>query len=173
MNSMLKNKTPGVYLNLIAVLFAVIAMIGYVAAGRDSYGFVPMVVILLALGIVSAIVFSLRDFFGFGPVVRPCHPALLFAHALSPVASSPRPILSCPPPAAALVTLAVILMVYSGHFVLTYRGNQTCHPEMAEGFCNRKRRRAGTMSLRAGVNLMMARRVDSKSRYLTLRLTML
>ena len=48
MNSFLKNKTPGVCLNLIAALFAVVAMLGYAAAGRDSYGFVPMVIILLA-----------------------------------------------------------------------------------------------------------------------------
>ena len=69
MNKLLKNKTAGVYLNLIAAVFAIIAMIGYAAAGRDSYGFVPRVEILLALGVISALVFSWRDFFGFGPVV--------------------------------------------------------------------------------------------------------
>ena len=34
-----------------------------------SYGFVPLVEVFLALGIISAAIFSWRDFFGFGPVV--------------------------------------------------------------------------------------------------------
>lgn len=79
MNSILKNKTPGVYLNLIAAMFAVLAMIGYATAGRDSYGFVPLVIILLALGVISALIFSWRDFFGFGPVVTMAFFAAAFA----------------------------------------------------------------------------------------------
>ena len=69
MAKILKDKRAGVYFNLIAAFFCVIAMIGYAFAGQDSYGFVPLVEVFLALGIISAAISSWRDFFGFGPVV--------------------------------------------------------------------------------------------------------
>ena len=51
MAKILKDKRAGVYFNLIAAFFCVIAMIGYTFAGQDSYGFVPLVEVFLALGI--------------------------------------------------------------------------------------------------------------------------
>lgn len=69
MMSILKQKRPGCWVNLAAAVFAVIAMIAYAIAGQDSYGFVPLVEILLALGIVSAALFSVRDFLTLGPVI--------------------------------------------------------------------------------------------------------
>ncbi len=69
MKNFLQNKKLGFYLNLGAVAFAVIGIIAYAAAGQDSYGYVPMVNILLGLGVLSGLVFSIRDFGGIGPVV--------------------------------------------------------------------------------------------------------
>ena len=69
MAKLLKGKKIGAYFNLVAAAFAIVALIGYAFAGKDSYGFVPMVVILLALGVVSALVFTWHDFYEFGPVV--------------------------------------------------------------------------------------------------------
>ena len=51
MKNIFHDKTAGVLCNLIAAAFAVVAMIAYAVAGRDSYGFVPMVEILLGLGV--------------------------------------------------------------------------------------------------------------------------
>ena len=58
MAKLLKGKKIGAYLNLVAAAFAIVALIGYAFAGKDSYGFVPLVVILLALGVVSALLLS-------------------------------------------------------------------------------------------------------------------
>lgn len=69
MKTFFQNKKAGVYFNLAAAIFAVVTLIAYAVAGQDSYGFVPMVDVLLGLGVVSALVFSWRDFGGFGPVV--------------------------------------------------------------------------------------------------------
>ncbi len=69
MSGILKNKRPGVFVNLIATAFALAALIAYSVAGQDSYGFVPAVDVLLGLGIVASLVFTWHDFFGFGPAV--------------------------------------------------------------------------------------------------------
>lgn len=65
----IKKKGIGFYLQAACVVLAVITAIGYAVAGTDSYGFVPMVVVLLVLGIAAGIVFCIRDFLGLGPVV--------------------------------------------------------------------------------------------------------
>ena len=69
MKNFLKNKKTGFYLNLGAVAFAVIGMIAYAAAGKDSYGFVPLVNNLLGLGAAAGLIFGIRDVGGIGPVV--------------------------------------------------------------------------------------------------------
>ena len=69
MKNIFHDKTAGVLCNLIAAAFAVVAMIAYAVAGRDSYGFVPMVEILLGFGVLSALIFSWHDFSEFGPLV--------------------------------------------------------------------------------------------------------
>lgn len=69
MKTFLKNKKIGFYLNLAAVVCAVVGMAAYAAAGKDSYGFVPNVNLLLGLGAAAGVVFSIRDFGGVGPVV--------------------------------------------------------------------------------------------------------
>ena len=65
----LRNRNAGSILNLISAAFAVAALIAYTIAGKDSYGFVPLVDVLLAAGIISALVFSARDFFECGSLV--------------------------------------------------------------------------------------------------------
>lgn len=65
----LKNKSLGVKINLIAACFAALTMVAYAIAGRDSYGFVPLVEILLGLGILASVLLSARDLLGFGPIV--------------------------------------------------------------------------------------------------------
>lgn len=69
MKTFLKNKKIGFYLNLAAVVCAVVGMAAYAAAGKDSYGFVPNVNLLLGLGAAAGVVFAIRDFGGVGPVV--------------------------------------------------------------------------------------------------------
>lgn len=69
MKTFLKNKKIGFYLNLGAVACAVIGMIAYAAAGQDSYGYVPMMNVLLGLGVAAGLIFSIRDFGDVGPVV--------------------------------------------------------------------------------------------------------
>ena len=75
----LKNRNAGSVLNLIAAVFALVALIAYTIAGKDSYGFVPLVDVLLSAGIVSALVFSARAFFECGSLVT----MTLFAAAFS------------------------------------------------------------------------------------------
>ena len=75
----LRNRNAGSILNLIAAAFALAALIAYTIAGKDSYGFVPLVDVLLAAGIFSALVFSARDFFDCGSLVT----MALFAAAFS------------------------------------------------------------------------------------------
>lgn len=65
----LKKKTLGIKINLVAAGFAVLTMIAYAVAGKDSYGLVPMVEVLLGLGILCAVLSCVRDVFGFGPIV--------------------------------------------------------------------------------------------------------
>lgn len=62
-------KGVGFYLQLVTILFAVVGLISYTIAGQDNYGFVPLVDVLLALGIVCGIVFSIKDFFHAGPII--------------------------------------------------------------------------------------------------------
>jgi len=78
MKASLKHKGPGCWVNFAAAAFAAVGMVAYAIAGRDSYGFVAWVEVLLALGIVSAIVFGVRDFLTAGPVVT----AALFGGAV-------------------------------------------------------------------------------------------
>ncbi len=66
---MKKNKTFGFYCNLIAAAFAIVSIAAYSVAGQDSYGFVPLVVILLGLGVLSALFFGWHDFLSLGPVI--------------------------------------------------------------------------------------------------------
>ncbi|MBO4990382.1 MAG: hypothetical protein J6D37_08640 [Clostridia bacterium] len=69
MKEFLAKKRTGFYLQAITALFALVGLIAYSIAGQDSYGFVPMVDVLLALGIVAAVVFCIKDYFGIGPIV--------------------------------------------------------------------------------------------------------
>lgn len=69
MKKAFQDLTAGKILNLAAAAFAAVALIGYSIAGQDSYGFVPMVDVFLVLGIVSALVFSVKDVLGLGSIV--------------------------------------------------------------------------------------------------------
>ena len=69
MKNILSKKGAGFYLQVLTVLCAVVGLIAYTLAGQDSYGFVPAVDVLLALGIVCGIVFSIKDFFRAGPIL--------------------------------------------------------------------------------------------------------
>lgn len=69
MKSLFEKKGIGFYLEVAAILFAVIGLIGYSVAGQDSYGFVAWVDVLLVIGIVCGLVFLFRDFFRAGPII--------------------------------------------------------------------------------------------------------
>lgn len=69
MKNILSKKGAGFYLQVLTILCAVVGLIAYTVAGQDSYGFVPAVDVLLALGIVCGIVFSIKDFFRAGPIL--------------------------------------------------------------------------------------------------------
>lgn len=69
MKNILSKKGAGFYLQVLTILCAVVGLIAYTVAGHDSYGFVPAVDVLLALGIVCGIVFSIKDFFRAGPIL--------------------------------------------------------------------------------------------------------
>lgn len=69
MKNILSKKGAGFYLQVLTILCAVVGLISYTVAGQDSYGFVPAVDVLLALGIVCGIVFSIKDFFRAGPIL--------------------------------------------------------------------------------------------------------
>lgn len=69
MKNILSKKGAGFYLQVLTILCAVVGLIAYTIAGQDSYGFVPAVDVLLALGIVCGIVFSIKDFFRAGPIL--------------------------------------------------------------------------------------------------------
>ena len=69
MKNILSKKGAGFYLQVLTILCAVVGLITYTVAGQDSYGFVPAVDVLLALGIVCGIVFSIKDFFRAGPIL--------------------------------------------------------------------------------------------------------
>jgi hypothetical protein len=75
----LKNRSAGTCLNLVATAFALIALVAYTIAGKDSYGFVPLVDVLLAAGIASAVIFTARDFFECGSIIT----MILFAAGFS------------------------------------------------------------------------------------------
>lgn len=69
MKNILSKKGAGFYLQVLTILCAVVGLIAYTVAGQDSYGFVPAVDVLLALGIVCGIVFCVKDFFRAGPIL--------------------------------------------------------------------------------------------------------
>lgn len=69
MKDFLKNKSTGFYLGAASVAFAIAAVISYTIAGRDSYGFVPAVDVLLILGVIAGMLFLYRDFMRIGPMV--------------------------------------------------------------------------------------------------------
>ena len=69
MKNILSKKGAGFYLQVLTILCAVVGLIAYTIAGQDSYGFVPAVDVLLALGIVCGIVFCVKDFFRAGPIL--------------------------------------------------------------------------------------------------------
>ena len=69
MKNILSKKGAGFYLQVLTILCAVVGLIAYTVAGQDSYGFVPAVDVLLALGIVCGIVFCIKDFFRAGPIL--------------------------------------------------------------------------------------------------------
>ena len=69
MKNILSKKGAGLYLQVLTILCAVVRLIAYTVAGQDSYGFVPAVDVLLALGIVCGIVFCVKDFFRAGPIL--------------------------------------------------------------------------------------------------------
>lgn len=69
MKNFLLNKKSGFYFAAAGILFALVGLISYSIAGTDSYGFVPMVDVLLAIGIALGVLFAYRDFFGIGSMV--------------------------------------------------------------------------------------------------------
>lgn len=69
MKNIFAKKGVGFYLQVITIIFAAVGLISYSIAGQDSYGFVPLVDVLLALGIVCGIVFCVKDFFRAGPII--------------------------------------------------------------------------------------------------------
>lgn len=65
-----KKITLGFIFESIALLFALIAMVGYTIAGKkDGLGFVQAVDIFLILGITFGIIFLIKDFFELGPII--------------------------------------------------------------------------------------------------------
>lgn len=69
MKNFLAKKGIGFYLQLVTILFALVGLISYSVAGKDSYGLDAGVVVLLVLGIVVGLVFCFKDFFTAGPII--------------------------------------------------------------------------------------------------------
>lgn len=69
MTEFIKSKSVGFYFAFVGLLFAVVGLIAYSIAGQDSYGFVPAVDVLLALGILSGGLFCFKNFLHIGPMV--------------------------------------------------------------------------------------------------------
>ncbi len=69
MKTFLSKKSTGFYLMEVAALSALGGIISYSIAGNDSFGFVPLVVVFLALSVVAGVVFGIKNVLGLGPIV--------------------------------------------------------------------------------------------------------
>ena len=64
-----EKKSIGFYLLLGAILCAIIGLITYSVGAQDTYGFEPMVVVMLIIAIVAGLVFAYKDFYNAGSIV--------------------------------------------------------------------------------------------------------